>query len=167
MANTHVKDHVDLVLEQWARELPALDASPMAVLGRVSRLAALTEREFDAVFSRYGVNGGEFDVLAALRRSGAPFRLTPTELARALMVSSGGMTKRLKALEAAGLVRRVQSPTDGRSSDVVLTAKGRRVVEEAVAAHRANEERILGGLSERDRTALAGLLRRLLVELER
>ena len=160
------KDHVDLILEQWARELPDLDASPMAVLGRISRLAALTEREFDAVFSRYGINGGEFDVLAALRRSGAPFRLTPTELARALMVSSGGMTKRLNALEATGLVRRAPSPTDGRSSDVILTPRGRRLVEDAVAAHRANEDRLLASLSPHDRNALAALLRRLLVDLE-
>jgi DNA-binding MarR family transcriptional regulator len=165
MTPRRVKDHVDHVLEQWAQELPGLDASPMAVLGRVSRLAGLTEREFDAVFSRFGINGGEFDVLASLRRSGPPFRLTPTELAKSLMVSSGGMTKRLKALEAAGLVRRVPSPTDGRSSDVVLTAAGKRVVEDAVAAHRANEERMLVSLAPREREALAGLLRRLLVEL--
>jgi len=166
MARTQVKDHVDRILEQWAAELPELDSSPMAVLGRVSRLAALTEREFDAVFARYGINGGEFDVLAALRREGEPFRLTPTELARALMVTSGGMTKRLRALEAAELVRRAPSRTDGRSSDVVLTSKGRRLVEDAVAAHRANEERLLASLSPRDRSALASLLRTLLVELE-
>src|SRR5437868_4076950 len=133
------KDRVDRILEQWKRELPELDRAPMGVLGRISRLSELADREFDAVFSTYGLTGGEFDVLAALRRSGAPYRLTPTELSRALLVSSGGMTKRLKRLESTGLVRRVPSAEDGRSSSVALTAKGRRVVEDAVAAHVENE----------------------------
>jgi DNA-binding MarR family transcriptional regulator len=159
------KDHVDRILDEWRRQLPELDASPMGVLGRISRLAGLTDREFDAVFGQYGLNGGEFDVLASLRRADPPFRLTPTELSRALMVSSGGMTKRLKQLEAAGLVRRIPSPDDGRSSSVALTAQGRRVVEAAVAAHVANEERLLAGLDAGERKLLAGLLRRLLLNL--
>src|SRR4051812_24274258 len=94
------RDHVHHVLEQWGRELPQLDRSPMGVVGRISRVAQLLQVELERVFATHGVNGGEFDVLASLRRSGTPYRLTPTELSRTLMVTSGGMTKRLAALEA-------------------------------------------------------------------
>ena len=94
------RDHVQHVLEQWKRESPRLDRSPFAVIGRVSRLAQLLEEEHDPVFAAHGLNGGEFDVLAALRRVGRPHRLTPTALGKALMVTSGGMSKRLPAGDA-------------------------------------------------------------------
>ena len=93
------RDHVHHVLEQWRREAPKLDRSPLGVVGRISRLAQLIQVELERVFESYGLNGGEFDVLATLRRTGRPYRLTPTELSRALMVTSGGMTKRLAALD--------------------------------------------------------------------
>jgi hypothetical protein len=89
-----MRDHVDLILEQWRRELPELDASPMGVVGRISRLAQLAQDQLEPVFAEYGLNGGEFDVLAALRRSGAPFRLTPTALGQSLMVTSGSSPSR-------------------------------------------------------------------------
>jgi hypothetical protein len=85
--------------EQWRREAPELDRSPMGVVGRISRLAQLLQAELEPIFAAHGVNGGAFDVLAALRRAGRPYRLTPTALSKALMVTSGGMTKRLTALE--------------------------------------------------------------------
>jgi DNA-binding MarR family transcriptional regulator len=158
-----MRDHVDLILEQWRRELPALDPSPMGVIGRISRLAQLLQEQLEAVFAEYGLNGGEFDVLAALRRAGPPFRLTPSALAESLLVSSGGITKRLKSLEAAGLVRRSPSPTDRRSSLIQLTPRGRRLVETVVVAHVENEERLLAALDARHREQLAELLRRFLV----
>ncbi len=158
-----MRDHVDVILEQWRRELPALDPAPMGVVGRISRLALLLQQQIEPVFAEHGLNGGEFDVLAALRRSGKPFRLTPSALAASLLVSSGGITKRLKSLEAAGLVRRSPSSADGRSSLVELTARGRKLVETVVAAHRANEERLIAALDARQRDQLAELLRLLLV----
>ena len=100
------RDHVHRVLEQWRREAPELDRSPFGVLGRISRLAHLLQAEIEPIFAAHGVTGGEFDVLAALRRAGRPYRLSPTELSRALIVTSGGMTKRLNALEDRGLIRR-------------------------------------------------------------
>jgi DNA-binding MarR family transcriptional regulator len=159
------RDHVDLILEQWRRELPDLDPSPMGVIGRISRLAQLLQAELEPVFAEYGLNGGEFDVLAALRRAGPPFRLTPSALGQALMVTSGGMTKRLKALEAAGLVTRPASASDRRSSPVQLTARGRKLVETVVGAHYANEERLLAALTADERERLAEILRALLVSL--
>jgi DNA-binding MarR family transcriptional regulator len=161
-----VKDHVDVILEQWRRELPSLDSSPMAVIGRISRLAALLQDQLEPVFQQYGLNGGEFDVLAALRRAGRPYQLAPAELSRSLMVTSGGLTKRLKSLERAGLIARVPNADDGRSSLVQLTAKGRKLVETVVAAHYANEKRLLAGLDVKSRRQLVELLRRFLVSLE-
>jgi DNA-binding MarR family transcriptional regulator len=159
------RDHVQHVLEQWRREAPELDRSPMGVVGRVSRLAQLLQAELEPVFAAHGVNGGEFDVLASLRRAGKPHRLTPTELSEALMVTSGGMTKRLSALEGRGLIRREPHPSDGRSTAVTLTPAGKRLVDTILPEHVANEERLLGGLSGEDRAALAGLLEALALEL--
>src|SRR3954471_12664463 len=101
----------------------------MGVVGRISRVAQLLQLELERVFAAHGVSGGEFDVLASLRRAGEPYQLTPTALSRTLMVTSGGMTKRLAALEGRGLIRREGMPHDRRSSAVALTAEGRRVVE--------------------------------------
>jgi DNA-binding MarR family transcriptional regulator len=137
----------------------------MGVVGRIARLAQLLQDEIEPVFARYGLNGGEFDVLAALRRSGPPYRLSPAALSRALMVTSGGMTKRLAALEARGLIARVDNPDDRRSRQVTLTPAGKRLVEEVVAAHTANEARLLAGLPRKRRSELAALLEELAVAL--
>jgi DNA-binding MarR family transcriptional regulator len=158
-------DHVHEVLEQWRRELPKLDRAPMGVVGRISRLAQLLQDEVEPVFAGYGLNGGEFDVLAALRRSGKPYRLTPSELSRSLMVTSGGMTKRLRALEERGLITRTSDPRDARSRQVTLTPEGVRLTDEAVAAHTANEARLLAGLPKVRRAELAALLEELALSL--
>jgi DNA-binding MarR family transcriptional regulator len=159
------RDHVQQVLREWRQEAPQLDRSPFAVVGRISRLALLLQAELEAVFAAHGVTGGEFDVLAALRRSGAPYRLTPTELSSALIVSSGGMTKRLKGLEDRSLVRRAPDPNDRRSTTVALTSAGKRLVETILPDHTANERRLLDGLTVRERAHLAALLERLAVTL--
>lgn len=152
------RDHVHRVLEQWRREAPELDSSPMGVVGRISRLAQLLQAELEPVFATHGLNGGEFDVLSALRRGGRPYCMTPTELSRALMVTSGGMTKRLTALERRELIRREPDASDGRCTTVSLTPQGKRIVEKALPEHVANEQRLLGGLTRKERAELAGLL---------
>jgi DNA-binding MarR family transcriptional regulator len=159
------RDHVEHVLEQWRREAPELDRAPMGVVGRISRLAQLLQAELEPVFEAHDVNGGEFDVLASLRRAGKPYRLTPTELSRALMVTSGGMTKRLAALEGRGLIRREPDPNDGRSTSVTLTREGKRLVEAILPQHVANEEQLLSELSTEERADLAGLLEALALSL--
>jgi DNA-binding MarR family transcriptional regulator len=160
------QDSVDLIAAQWRRERPDLDPSPMEVIGRVSRLAALLQPELGRVFARFGINGGDFDVLATLRRAGSPFRLTPGELARSTMVTSGGMTKRLDRLEASGLVRREPDPDDRRGALISLTDEGRALVDRAVEEHLANEERLLAGLPPARRGQLASLLRDLVLAVE-
>lgn len=159
------RDHVAYVMEQWKRELPRLDRSPMGIVGRISRLAQMLQLELERVFAEHGLNGGEFDVLAALRRSGSPYRLTPTELSRSLMVTSGGMTKRLKALGERGLIRREPDPSDARINVVALTAEGGRLVDEVLPRHIENETRLLEGLGAEERSALAALLATLAVSL--
>ena len=145
-------------MAQWRRERPDLDVSPQGVIGRLHRLAAALYEELDTVYSRFGVSDGEFDVLATLRRAGEPFELTPSQLAASTMVTSGAVSKRLDRLEAAGLVSRERSATDGRGRVVRLTSAGRELIDEAFTAHIANEHRLLEGLSAQDRARLEQLL---------
>jgi DNA-binding MarR family transcriptional regulator len=159
-------DAVDKILEQWHRERPDLDVSPMGVIGRMGRLAKHLERAIQVTFSEFGLTIGEFDVLAALRRSGQPYKLSPTELFNTLMVSSGTMTHRIDRLEQSELVKRIPDPCDRRGTLIELTDKGFNVIEMAVEAHVANEHRILGVLEESEREALTQLLRKLLVSFE-
>jgi DNA-binding MarR family transcriptional regulator len=160
------QDHVDHILKQWAAVRPELDVSPMGIIGRMSRLSRFLERSIATVLSDHGLNEPQFAVLAALRRAGPPHCLSPTDLYNALLVSSGAMTNRLDRLAAAGLVRRVPDPTDGRSLLVQLTRKGQKVIDEAVAAHTENEHRLLASLAPAERRQLADLLRRLLLQFE-
>lgn len=163
---TGAADHVDRLREQWARELPDLDTAPMAVLGRVHRIATLVRPGIERTFAAHGLDRAGFDVLASLRRAGPPFRLTPTDLYRSLMVPSGSLTHRLGRLEAAGLVAREPSAEDGRSLIVALTEIGRRTVERAFREDMARESSWLEGLSAEEREALAGLLRKLVRSLD-
>jgi DNA-binding MarR family transcriptional regulator len=163
------RDQVDDLIDEWAQQRPDLaDRLPaMAVFGRLGRLSHYAGRSIEAVFQGFGLQTGEFDVLAALRRSGPPFTLTPTVLARRLMLSPAGVTDRLNRLEAAGLVGRAPDPDDRRGSLVSLSATGRQLVDDAVEAHLENEDRLLSALSDRDRAALDRVLRRLVASLER
>ena len=157
------EDAIDRIVQQWNRERPEVDVSATHVLQRITRLYLLQSASFAEVFGRFGMTFGEYEVLAALVRSGPPHRLSPTDLAGAIVLSSGAMTNRIDRLEAAGLVERLPDPDDRRGTLVALTEKGRQVVDEALHAHLANEERLLGALSVRERQQLADLLRKLLV----
>ncbi|MBW4694161.1 MAG: MarR family transcriptional regulator [Lyngbya sp. HA4199-MV5] len=159
-------DPVDRILAQWRRERPDLDVSPMGIIGRVLRLAKYLERSVQEVFSEFDLTIGEFDVLATLRRSGKPYQLSPTELFNMLMVSSGTMTHRIDRLEQAELVQRIPDLNDRRSTLIELTDQGFNVIETAIAAHVANEHRVLSVLAEPEREALAQLLRKLLLSFE-
>lgn len=159
-------DAVDAILQQWRRERPDLELAPMATIGRLKRCAALMQRRLDATFAQFGMSGWEFDVLATLRRSGAPHRLTPTVLFSTLMITSGTMTHRLQRLEAGGLVRRVPNCDDARSMLVELTAAGLALIERAVEAHVENERAILAPLRRAELAALDAGLVGLLAVLE-
>lgn len=153
-------DAVDRLLEQWARERPDLDSSPVAVVGRMHRLGDRLRAELVARYRDFGLGEGEFDVLATLRRHGAPFALQPSALAAQTLVTTGGMTKRIDRLVAAGLVTRDAGEGDARTRTVALTPRGRTLIDDAYAAHLDNERRLLAPLGEEDRQALAAILRR-------
>jgi len=160
------EDTVDRLMAQWNRELPGLPTAAMGSIGRLLRAASLVERRLVGPLADQGLNGGEFDVLATLRRSGAPYQLTPTHLAHNLMLSSGAMTNRLDRLEARGLVRRLADPSDRRGFLIELTTEGRALAESAVATHAANEERLLAAvLSPVERQQLDEVMRAFLAGL--
>jgi DNA-binding MarR family transcriptional regulator len=159
-------DAVDRMLEQWKRERPDLDVTATGVFGRISRIAALVEQSMDRVFEPHALTVADFVVLAALRRSGEPYRLTPTALSRSMMVSSGGTTKRLDRLEARGLIRRDRDPADRRGTLVTLTDAGLAAIDTAESENVQNEKRLLAPLTRTQRNTLAQLLRELLLALE-
>lgn len=144
--------------EQWERELPGVDTSAMALFGRLSRAHALAQRAIDAGLAVHGVNRAEFDVLATLRRAGAPHRLSAGALAAAMLLSPAATTNRVDRLAGAGLVERIADPGDGRAVVVGLTPRGRRLAEDAVRTHSENERRLLGGLDPPRERALSDLL---------
>ncbi len=154
-----MRDEVDRLVEAWRRERPDLDVEPLAVLSRVTRLARHLDRARRQAFAAHGLDAAEFDVLAALRRAGPPYELTPGQLIAQTLVSSGTMTHRIDKLQARGLVRRRPDPRDGRVVRVRLAARGRTRVDAALTDLLAGERALLGGLSDRQRRTLAGLLR--------
>jgi DNA-binding MarR family transcriptional regulator len=154
-------DRIDQVQAQWKAVAPELDTSPVGVLGRIYRIAELAGRPIAAAFKAQGLDRGEFDVIGTLMRTGAPHELTPTELYRDLMISSGGLTHRLKRLEDAGLITRIKSDDDGRSSRVRLTEAGRARALAAYAADLQIEAGLLEGLDGAERAQLEALLRKL------
>jgi DNA-binding MarR family transcriptional regulator len=157
------RDYVDQMLEEWARERPDLDLAPLGIIGRVSRVSRAFDREIAKRLKSEGMTSWAFYVLAALARSGRPYQMTPTDLYRSLLVSSGVMTNRIARLERLGLVKRVPDPTDGRGILVALTEKGKRAVNIAIEHHNQNERRMLSPLSPAECEAVASALRKLLV----
>lgn len=151
-------DHVGRIMAQWRTERPDLDVSPQGIIGRLHRLAAHLNEELAAVYSQFDLGHGEFDVLATLRRAGAPYELTPSDLAAQTMVSSGAVTKRVDRCVEHGWVTRRVGEGDARSRVVALTPAGLDLIDRAFEAHMANEHRLVGLLDDLERTRLAGLL---------
>ena len=160
-------DHVDEVRRQWANERPDLDTSPIGIIARLGRALAYIDPALDSVFAEHGLTRTTWDVLAALRRASAPYRLTPTELYQALMRTSGAITHTLHRLEYAGLVERLGNPADARSLYVALTPRGVALTDTVAPLHLDNERRLLAGLTPDEQRTLARLLRTLLLGLER
>ncbi|MEU8827462.1 MarR family transcriptional regulator [Streptomyces sp. NPDC048636] len=160
-----MRDNVDRLLDQWKTERPDIDPAPMGVVGRISRAEGLLALRLRDHFATHDLQRWEFDILATLRRSGVPFRLTAGALVESSMVTSGAITNRIDRLVARGLVTRETDPGNRRSVLITLTDEGLRLVDVAVTTHVANEEKLLAPLSGREQDQLAGLLRKLLVGL--
>jgi len=160
------QDHVDFIQTQWAQEIPDLDTSPMGVIGRISRISRYLDQLLQKNYARFNLNGGEFDVLASLRRSGHPYQLTPTQLFNSLMLSSGAMTNRLDRLEKVGLIKRLPNPDDRRGILVTLTEQGVALMDQVYPAHITNEQQILASLTTTEQGILTDLLRKMLLSFE-
>ncbi|WP_409076088.1 MarR family winged helix-turn-helix transcriptional regulator (plasmid) [Pantoea sp. C3] len=156
-------DHIDFVIGQWDNAMPELDVSSMKVFGRMLRLMKHAGKARAQALEPFGFREGEFDVLATLRRAGAPYCLSPTQLYKSLLVTSGAMTHRLSRLEQEGLIERIEDPQDKRSTLVGLTTQGQQRIEQALVVHTATQAAILATLSAAQREALETQLRALLL----
>lgn len=146
------------IIAQWEREKPDLDPGPMALFGALARAYLLTSPVIEALMAKYGLARGTFDVLAALRRSGEPYRLPPGQLSRSLMLSGAGMTNRLDRLEAMRLIARIPEPSDRRSIQIQLTAKGRHLVEKVTPQLVEFERQMVVGFGDENVKQLTQLL---------
>ncbi len=155
-------DSVDTILAQWQSVRPDLDCSSMGVVGRLRRTSNLWQGKMDKVFKQHGLSTVEFDILATMRRSD-PAGITPTELYKTLMLSSGAVSTRLEQLVKIGWVERVSSEQDRRSCKVILTPKGIEMIDAAVDAHVSNLDNMLNVLTDTEQDQLAKLLRKVLM----
>jgi DNA-binding MarR family transcriptional regulator len=160
-------DRALTAVEQWRRERPDLPSLPMLLCGRVLDGADRLMRDhLMPLFAEAGLQHGEFDVLATLRRSGTPYLLSPTQLYEVTMISSGGMTNRLDRLEKAGLIERRPDPKDRRGKLIALTGKGKELIDDLIGRHVANEQHLLAqALSASEQEALSALLQKLVAAL--
>lgn len=154
-------DAVTAIVDQWKRERPDLDATPMLVIGRLIRLADTLDVRLRPPFAAAGLGNGDFDVLAALRRSGKPYALSAGELSRTVLVTTGAITKRVDRLATRGLVSRSVAEHDSRGRLITLTVEGVELADELIAAHLANQRGLLAGLGGEEQAQLAFLLERL------
>ncbi|WP_223691162.1 MarR family winged helix-turn-helix transcriptional regulator [Leifsonia poae] len=159
-------DEVDRIVDSWLRERPDLDFSPLQVLSRVARLARHLDRARRTAFDRSDLESWEFDVLAALRRAGAPYQLSPKALLQQTLVSSGTMTNRIDRLVSRGLVHRRTDPNDGRGILVQMTPQGLSRVDAAITRLVDAESDLLSSLSPTDQERLAVLLRKLSLDFD-
>ncbi|WP_371591726.1 MarR family winged helix-turn-helix transcriptional regulator [Streptomyces virginiae] len=158
-------DSIATIVEQWKRERPDLDPTPMYVIGQLFRLTGELDQRLRSPFSAADLGSGDFDVLAALRRSGSPYSLSAGELSRTVLVTTGAITKRVDRLEARDLVSRSVAETDARGRLITLTAKGVELTDELIAVHLDNQRRLLAGLTGKEQTQLADLLEQLVSTL--
>ncbi|MFV9683700.1 MarR family winged helix-turn-helix transcriptional regulator [Pseudomonas sp. NY15367] len=161
-----MQDRAQLAAEQWQRQRPDLDAHSMAVIGRLGELNQVISRDhLLPFFAAHGLQAGEFDLLATLRRAGEPYALMPTALYESAMISSGGMTSRIDRLEKNGLIERRKHPSDRRGVLVALTPAGFELIDGMLEAHVANLQRVLSGLTVDEQRALHELTGKLLAGL--
>jgi DNA-binding MarR family transcriptional regulator len=165
MSQEEAADEVDELVQAWRRERSDLDLSPVEVFSRITRLDRLLDRVRRETFTAHDIERWEFDVLAALRRAGRPYRLSPGQLLRETLVTSGTMTNRIDRLGARGFVERSPDPHDRRGVLVGLTTSGKRTVDGAFESLLTSERELLAELSASERRDLAALLKRLMIPL--
>lgn len=163
--DNHAADTIERMLETWEQEWPGLDVSPLSVISRINRASRFLTDRINDDFERRDLSGWGYRLLETLRHSTPSQQMTPTALSRAVMVTSGAMTKQLDRLEDVGLLYRMPDPDDRRGILIGLTPRGRDLIDEVIQAHVAHQQEILEGLTEDERETLAALLRKLLLSL--
>ncbi len=165
----HLKetDLLDELINDWKRERPDLDASAMNVVGRILFLGKKIEKQTSLALQEYGIYYTDLDVLATLRRAGKPYQLSPTQLRKSVLITSGAMTALLDRLEKMRLLYRLPDPRDGRVSLAVLSDKGKKIIDKAIASRFKAAESNLLNLSKSERAQLAGLLKKIAVSIEK
>lgn len=163
---THGKDEVDLIVAAWRREVPGLDVEPLRILSRLTRLARHLDLARRSAFAEHNLEVWEFDVISALRRVGRPYELSPGDLVKQTLSTSGTMTNRVDRLVGRGLVERRPDPDDRRGVRVRLTAEGCQLTEAALAGLLEHERGLLEGLGVAEREELADMLARLMIPFE-
>jgi DNA-binding MarR family transcriptional regulator len=153
-----MSDEVDRIVSAWRRERPDLDVAPLEILSRITRVARQLDIARRNAFSHHGLETWGFDVLAALRRAGKPYQLTPGQLMHETLVSSGTITHRLDLLEGAGFLSRNADPSDGRGSLVKITALGIKAVDASMADLLLREKELINSLDASQQKVLATLL---------
>jgi DNA-binding MarR family transcriptional regulator len=166
MESVSPPDHIDKIIQLWKRERPDFDLAPVEIIGRAGRIMEHVDRALNAKFEEFGISRASFDVLATLRRTGEPYRLTQRELMQSLLRTSGSMSLRIDSLESQGLVERRPDDDDRRSVFVTLTQKGAHLLETVIPEHLANEKRLVAALNQGERAQLVTLLRKWLSSLE-
>lgn len=159
-------DAVDRIVAQWKRERPDLEPGAKEITGRIVRLESLFQQRFAEVFAEFGMTEGDYGILAPLRRAGSPYQLTPAGLAKARMMSSGGLTPALDRLQQRNWIERTPNPNDRRSMLVRLTPAGKELIDTAMEAHVAAEHDLVRHLDPTQQRELVTLLRELLVSVE-
>lgn len=159
-------DSIDRLLDDWARQRPDLDFSPVGIVNRLARVRAFFDAAVQQVFRLFDLTSADFRVIVALRRAGPPHQLPQARLMTQLALTSGTISVRVDRLTKRGMVTREPDPTDKRGQLVGLTADGLRLFDEIAPLHLANEERLLSSLTSGERAVLAQLLRKLLVSFE-
>jgi DNA-binding MarR family transcriptional regulator len=160
------RDHIDEVIAKWRLERPELDLAPVEIIGRMGRVMEFVDRALESKFEEFGISRATFDVLAALRRNGPPYKMTQRDLMRSLMRTSGSMSLRIAALEKQNFITRQTVEDDRRSIFVILTTKGSTLLDSIIPEHLANETALLAGLNIPERAELVALLRKWLSTLE-
>lgn len=160
------RDHIDRVIEEWAHARPDLDMTPLEILGRIARIAGLFRAAGRRMVAQYGIDVNEWALLTALYRTQRAEGITPTALARSLLVTSGGVTRLIVRLRTRGLIRRHQDPRDKRRAVLELTPRGLKIVETAFTAQNQLEHGLVAALPEPERAHLIALLRKLLLSID-
>lgn len=159
-------DIIETLIKDWKKERPDLDASAMAIVGRILKLGKTLEKRASKAIQENGIHYTDLDVLATLRRSGKPFMLTPKELMQSVIITSGAMTALLDRLTKLDLIYRSPDEKDGRIKRASLTPKGIKVIDKAIEVRFAEASDSINYLNRSEKETLAVLLKKMILKTE-